>query len=157
MKSQGSPEVAIFAAGCFWRIETVFRKLPGVLHTQVGYVGGHTPNPSYQDVCTGNSGHAEAVRVTFEPHVISYKELLHTFWNCHDPSTLNRQGPDVGTQYRSAIFFLSPQQKQAAQNSKKILQEQGHVITTEITPASHFTVAEDYHQQYEEKNSFPTI
>ena len=146
-----SPQVAIFAAGCFWGVQSTFHKLPGVLHSEVGYIGGHTQNPSYEDVCSGTTGHAEAVRITFDADTLSYQELLHTFWTCHDPSTLNRQGPDIGTQYRSAIFFLSPEQEQAARHTKASLQKDGHTITTHITPATHFTRAEEYHQNYEEK------
>jgi peptide-methionine (S)-S-oxide reductase len=147
-------EKATFAAGCFWGVEATFRSLPGVSATRVGYTGGALSRPSYKDVCTDHTGHAEAVEVTYDPTKISYEELLQTFWENHDPTTLNRQGPDVGTQYRSAIFYHSPEQESAARASKERLEKSGafrRPIVTEIVPAVEFWQAEDYHQQYLEK------
>ena len=144
-------ETATFGAGCFWGVEETFRQIPGVLDTAVGYLGGHTQNPTYQDVCTDESGHAEVVQVTYDPAKVSYDQLLNTFWESHDPTTLNRQGPDIGTQYRSAIFFHSPEQERVARASKEKMQASGRFrrpIVTEITPASTFYRAEDYHQKY---------
>ena len=145
---------ATFAAGCFWGVEEAFRQLRGVLSTTVGYTGGTRANPSYKDVCTGTTGHAEAVEVEFNPDEISYLELLATFWKSHDPTTLNRQGPDVGTQYRSAIFFHDAEQETDARDSKSILEQQGifkRPIVTQIQPAGTFYRAEEYHQQYFQK------
>jgi peptide-methionine (S)-S-oxide reductase len=145
---------AIFAAGCFWGVEATFRQLPGVISTRVGYTGGKLSNPTYKDVCTDRTGHAEAVEVEYDPHQLSYEKLLDVFWENHDPTQLNRQGPDWGTQYRSAIFFTSPEQEAAAKASKKRLGESGRYrqpIVTQIVPASTFYEAEDYHQQYLEK------
>ena len=145
---------ATFAAGCFWGVEDAFRQVKGVKSTTVGYTGGTTKNPSYKDVCTGRTGHAEAVEVEFDPAQVSYLELLATFWKSHDPTTVNRQGPDVGTQYRSAIYFHDAEQEAAAHDSKAVLEKTGvfkRPIVTEITPASEFYRAEDYHQQYFEK------
>jgi peptide-methionine (S)-S-oxide reductase len=144
-------EKATFGAGCFWGVEESFRQLPGVAETEVGYLGGHTNNPSYKDVCTDETGHAEVVQVTYDPAKISYEQLLDVFWSAHDPTTLNRQGPDVGTQYRSAIFFHSPEQERVARASKERVQASGKFrrpVVTEITPASTFYRAEDYHQKY---------
>ena len=142
-------EKATFAAGCFWGVEEEFRQLKGVLSTTVGYTGGTVANPSYRDVCSGATGHAEAVEVTFDPAQITYDQLLDVFWNAHDPTTLNGQGPDVGAQYRSAIFFHTPGQEKAAQASKKRRQEKlARPIVTEIVAASLFSRAEEYHQQY---------
>lgn len=144
-------ETATFGAGCFWGVEETFRQIPGVLDTAVGYLGGHTQNPTYQDVCTDETGHAEVVQVTYDPAKVSYDQLLNTFWESHDPTTLNRQGPDIGTQYRSAIFFHSPEQERIARASKEKMQASGKFrrpIVTEITPASTFHRAEDYHQKY---------
>ena len=145
---------AIFAAGCFWGVEATFRQLPGVVSTRVGYTGGQRPNPTYKDVCTDRTGHAEAVEVDYDPSKLSYEKLLDVFWENHDPTQLNRQGPDWGTQYRSAIFFTSPAQESAAKASKERLEKSGRYnkpIVTEIVPASTFYEAEDYHQQYLEK------
>jgi peptide-methionine (S)-S-oxide reductase len=147
-------EKATFAAGCFWGVEAGLRQLPGVVSTAVGYEGGRTENPSYQDVCTDQTGHAEVVQVEFDPAKISYDELLAAFWKLHDPTQLNRQGPDVGTQYRTAIFFHTPEQRMAAQASKEALSKSGRFskpVATEIVPAQQFYKAEDYHQQYLEK------
>ena len=147
-------EKAIFAAGCFWGVEAAFRQVNGVKSTQVGYTGGSVKNPSYELVCAGRTGHAEAVEVTYDPSEVSYQQLLDVFWENHDPTTLNRQGPDIGAQYRSGIFFLTPEQEQTARASKEELQRSGKFrreIVTEITPASEFYRAEEYHQQYFEK------
>ena len=147
-------EKATFAAGCFWGVEAVFRQMEGVTATRVGYTGGDFKNPTYKDVCSGTTGHAEAVEVEYDPLKVTYEELLEVFWENHDPTTLNRQGPDVGTQYRSAVFFLTPEQEAAAKASKEKLQRNGKYkrpIVTEINPASEFYPAEDYHQQYLEK------
>jgi peptide-methionine (S)-S-oxide reductase len=145
---------ATFAAGCFWGVEAAFRKVDGVVDATVGYTGGETLNPSYEDVCRGRTGHAEAVEVQFDPARVSYDELLDIFWTLHDPTTMNRQGPDVGTQYRSAIFFHDAEQEAAATASKARLEQAGtfrRPIVTEIVPAGAFYRAEDYHQQYFEK------
>jgi len=147
-------EKATFAAGCFWGVEATFRALPGVTATRVGYTGGSTDKPTYKDVCTDRTGHAEAVEVTYDPAKTSYDELLKIFWENHDPTTLNRQGPDVGTQYRSAIFYHTPEQEAAARASKERLTQSGafrRPIVTQIVPAVEFWQAEDYHQQYLEK------
>ncbi|MBI3090989.1 MAG: peptide-methionine (S)-S-oxide reductase MsrA [Candidatus Tectomicrobia bacterium] len=147
-------EKAIFGAGCFWGVEAAFRSLRGVAATAVGYSGGHYENPTYRDVCTGRTGHAEVVEVEYDPAQVSYEDLLDLFWSIHDPTQLNRQGPDVGTQYRSVIFFQTPEQEAAARESKKRLQEAGRLarpLVTEITPASTFYRAEEYHQRYFEK------
>ena len=147
-------EIATFAAGCFWGVEAAFREVEGVSSTRVGYIGGNFDNPTYENVCSGRTGHAEAVEVTYDPDKVSYDQLLDVFWAAHDPTTLNRQGPDVGAQYRSAIFFRNPQQEAAARASKEKRQKSGkhsRDIVTEITPASQFWEAEDYHQQYLEK------
>jgi peptide-methionine (S)-S-oxide reductase len=147
-------ETATFAAGCFWGIETAFRRVPGVVSTAVGYVGGHLDSPTYQDVCSGETGHAEAVQIAFDPAKVSYDQLLDLFWEIHDPTTLNRQGPDIGSQYRSAIFFHGPDQETAARASKERQAASGRFrspIVTEIVPAATFWRAEDHHQQYFEK------
>lgn len=145
---------ATFAAGCFWGVEVAFRQIPGVTATRVGYTGGNTANPTYKDVCTDRTGHAEAVEVEYDPAKVSYEQLLNVFWENHDPTQLNRQGPDWGTQYRSAIFFHSAEQEQAAHASKQALEKQhrfNRPIVTQIVPAATFYEAEDYHQQYLEK------
>jgi peptide-methionine (S)-S-oxide reductase len=146
-------EVAEFALGCFWGAERKFWQVPGVITTAVGYEGGFTPNPTYEEVCSGRTGHAEAVRVVFDPAKVSYRALLKVFWESHDPTQGMRQGNDVGTQYRSAIFYASPEQQAAAEESRiayqKKLSEAGYAeITTQIVPAAPFYFAEDYHQQY---------
>jgi peptide-methionine (S)-S-oxide reductase len=148
-------EQATFAAGCFWGVEERFRKLPGVEDAEAGYTGGWKPDPTYHDVCTDKTGHAEAVRVTFDPEVISYEQLVTAFFAMHDPTTRDRQGPDVGKQYRSAIFTESPEQGQTARAVLADLQadrERRRPIVTEIVPATTFYRAEDYHQRYNEKN-----
>jgi len=145
---------ATFAAGCFWGVEASFRQIPGVISTRVGYTGGDFQNPTYKDVCTDRTGHAEAVEVDYDPAKVSYEDLLNVFWENHDPTQLNRQGPDFGTQYRSAIFFHSPEQEQGARASKAKLEKSGtysRPIVTQIVPATTFFEAEDYHQQYLEK------
>ena len=149
---------ATFAAGCFWHVEEIFRKTSGVKSTQVGYSDGLTKNPTYEDVCTDTTGHAEAVEVDYDPQEVSYEELLKIFWNNHNPTTLNRQGPDVGKQYRSAVFFHTPEQKKAAIEMKEKLNPIAREkfqsdIVTEIKPASDFYRAEEYHQQYFAKSS----
>lgn len=147
-------EKATFAAGCFWGVEAAFRGIAGVTGTRVGYIGGTLKNPTYQDVCGDHTGHAEAVEVVYDPARVSYEDLLKAFWENHDPTALNRQGPDVGTQYRSAIFWHSPAQEAAARASKERLEKTGayrRPIVTEIAPAAEFWQAEDYHQQYLEK------
>jgi peptide-methionine (S)-S-oxide reductase len=153
-KAIGNSTVATFGAGCFWGVEAAYRQLPGVLSTRVGYLGGTMENPTYRDVCSGRTGHAEVVEVTYDPARLSYDDLLTVFWENHDPTTLNRQGPDVGEQYRSAIFYHDDEQKAAAEASKAERDKSGRYrrpIVTEITPASAFYEAEDYHQQYLEK------
>jgi peptide-methionine (S)-S-oxide reductase len=145
---------ATFAAGCFWGVEATFRQLPGVTATRVGYTGGKTDNPTYKDVCTDSTAHAEAVEVDFDPAKISYEQLLNIFWENHDPTQVDRQGPDWGTQYRSAIFFHSPEQEREAKASKGALDKSGRYrkpIATQVVPAVTFFEAEDYHQQYLEK------
>ncbi len=146
-------EKAIFGAGCFWGIEAEFRKVEGVVEATSGYSGGLTKDPSYGDVCSGATGHAEVVEVEYDPSKVSYEELLELFWENHDPTTPNRQGPDVGTQYRSVVFFLTPEQEAAALVSKEQAQSKfKNPIVTQIKPASEFYRAEDYHQRYFEKN-----
>jgi len=154
MEKTTTVEKATFAAGCFWGVEAAFRQIKGVVSTQVGYTGGRTSNPSYEDVCTDRTGHAEAVEVTYDPARVKYDDLLNVFWTNHDPTTANRQGPDVGEQYRSAIFFHSSTQEAAAKASRAHL-EAAHrfkkPIVTQILAAGPFYRAEDYHQQYLEK------
>lgn len=147
-------EKTTFAAGCFWGIEESFRALPGVVDTAVGFMGGTTDSPSYREVCTGRTGHAEVVHLEYDPTKVSYEKLLETFWECHDPTTLNRQGPDVGSQYRSAIYFHTPAQEVAARASLERADSSGRFrrpIVTAIEPASAFWRAEEYHQRYLEK------
>lgn len=152
-----STQTAILAGGCFWCLEAVFDDLKGVQSVESGYSGGHVPNPTYKQVCTGSTGHAEVVRVTFDPQVISYRDLLRVFFAIHDPTTLNRQGNDVGTQYRSAIFYLDEEQKRAAEEVIAELtaaQLWPNPIVTEVTPFDAFYMAEDYHQEYFANNPF---
>jgi len=148
-------ERAVFAAGCFWHVEDAFSRVKGVVSTRVGYTGGHTTDPTYKQVCRGDTGHAESVEVEFDPQVITYEQLLEVFWNIHDPTTMNRQGPDVGSQYRSAVFYLTPEQKAAALASRDRMQTSGTLsgrkIVTEITQAGIFYPAEEYHQKYFQK------
>ena len=147
-------EKATFGAGCFWGVEATFRSIPGVVSTLVGYCGGKTDNPTYKDVCTDTTGHAEAVEITFDPAQLPYEQLLETFWKLHDPTTPNRQGPDVGSQYRSVIFFHSPAQEAAARATRERLDKSGkfrNPVVTQIVPAAPFYKAEDYHQRYLEK------
>ena len=148
-------EKATFGAGCFWGIEDAYRQIDGVLHTAVGFMGGNTENPTYKEVCTKTTGHAEVVHLEFDPNIVSFEKLLEVFWSVHDPTTLNRQGPDVGSQYRSAIYYHSAEQEAAACESKTQLEAASRFpnpIVTEISPATEFYIAEDYHQQYFEKN-----
>jgi len=148
-------EKALFAAGCFWGVEEAFRKIPGVVDVAVGYTGGHLESPTYKSVCGGGTGHAEAVEVVFDPGKVAYEKLLDAFWEMHDPTTMNRQGPDMGAQYRSAIFYLNDDQKRAAEVSKDALDRSGKLknpVVTEITKAGPFWRAEEYHQRYFEKN-----
>jgi len=148
-ESSNGRDVATFAGGCFWCMEAVFQRIEGVLSVTPGYSGGTTPNPTYEEVCTGETAHAEAVQVAFDPSLISYEEVLDIFWQAHDPTTLNRQGPDTGTQYRSAIFWSSDAQREAAEKSKKKAQAKWRdPIVTEVVPLEKFWVAEDYHQNY---------
>lgn len=147
-------EFATFGAGCFWGVEAAFQQVPGVLETAVGYSGGHTQNPNYRDVCTDETGHAEVVQVTFDPAKVTFAQLLDVFWKLHDPTQVNRQGPDVGTQYRTAIFFHSREQEEIAKKSRAALEASGKLrrpIATEITPAGTFYRAEEYHQKYLQK------
>ncbi len=148
-------ENAIFGAGCFWGVEAAFREIKGVNSTAVGYLGGTLENPTYEDVCSRHTGHAEVVEIDFNPAEVTYEELLEVFWKIHNPTTMNRQGPDVGSQYRSAIFYTTPEQESVAKVSKDKLENSGTLnspIVTEITAASKFYKAEDYHQQYNEKH-----
>ncbi len=148
---------ATFGAGCFWHVEDLLSKTKGVKSTQVGYTGGQLPNPTYEEVCTDKTGHAEAVEVEYDPNEISYEELLDVFWNNHNPTTLNRQGPDVGIQYRSAIFYHDEDQKEIAEKSKQSLETSGRFenpVVTEIVPAPTFYRAEEYHQKYFKKQGF---
>jgi len=147
-------EKAMFGAGCFWGVEAEFRQVKGVVATAVGYSGGTNENPTYKQVCSGNTGHAEVVQVEYDPSQVTYEELLNVFWENHDPTQMNRQGPDIGAQYRSAIYYYTPEQEAAARASKEALESSGRFrrpIVTEITPAAPFYRAEEYHQQYLEK------
>jgi len=147
-------EEATLGAGCFWCVEAVFERLPGVQSVVAGYAGGTTPNPTYEQVCTDRTGHAEVAQITFDPSKISYEKLLEVFWEAHDPTTLNRQGADVGTQYRSVIFYHDEKQKTAAEKSKQEVQKNfSDPIVTEVKPLTHFYKAENYHQEYFNKNS----
>jgi len=145
---------ATFGAGCFWGVEELFRKVDGVLSTAVGYMGGTKENPTYEEVCTDKTGHAEVVHLEYDPSVVSYERLLELFWENHNPTTLNRQGPDIGTQYRSVIFYHTPEQKESAEQSKQALEASGKwkdPIVTRIEPATTFYRAEEYHQRYLQK------
>ena len=149
--TNGKREKATFGAGCFWGVEVAFREVKGVTDAAVGYSGGNMENPTYRDVCTGRTGHAEVVEIEYDPAQVSYEELLRVFWENHDPTQLNRQGPDTGTQYRSAIFYHTEEQRKAAEESKRALEESGRFrrpVVTVIEPASEFYRAEEYHQQY---------
>lgn len=153
-EEKSDPEEAIFGAGCFWHVEEEFRKVKGVIDTEVGFAGGTVPDPSYERVCRGDTGHAEVVHIKFDPKVISYDRLLDVFWSIHDPTQLNRQGPDVGEQYRSVIFYYNEEQKKATIRSKEKLEKSGRYkkpIVTQIVPAGKFYRAEEYHQRYLEK------
>lgn len=155
MNDQNKHEVATFAAGCFWCTEAVFQRLKGVVKVENGYSGGSVPNPTYEAVCTGQTGHAECTQITFDPKIISYKELLEVFWKTHDPTTLNRQGNDIGTQYRSAIFYHNDEQKRLAEKYKRELDDAKiwkDKIVTEISEFKKFYKAEDYHQNYYNQN-----
>jgi len=148
-------EEAIFGAGCFWGVETKFGKVEGVIKTEVGYTGGSTKNPTYKDICTNTTGHAEVVKVTFDPSIVSFVELLEFFWDIHNPTTLNRQGWDIGTQYRSAVFYKNEEQQLSAIKLKEKLEISGKYkkpIVTEIVPIAEYYIAEEYHQKYDEKN-----
>jgi len=154
-KASAKREVAVLAGGCFWGMEEIIRKIPGVIETKVGYTGGNLPNPTYKLVCSGLTGHAEAVQIAFDPSKISYEEVLGYFFRMHDPTTLNRQHNDIGTQYRSAIFYQSDEQKQTAERVKERVNKSGKFkkpVVTEITKATEFFSAEDYHQKYLVKN-----
>ncbi len=151
----GEPKTAMFGAGCFWGVDAAFRKAHGVVSTEVGYAGGHTKNPRYEDVCTGQTGHAEVARTLYDPGVVTYGDLLATFWSIHDPTQKDRQGPDIGTNYRSVIFYYDPEQERLANQSKTELNRSGRFkrpVVTEIVPAGDFWRAEEYHQQYHEKH-----
>lgn len=153
--SQSENEVAVFGAGCFWCVEAIYQRVNGVVSVESGYAGGHLENPTYREVTTGRTGHAEVAKVIYDPSVISYKELLEVFWHTHDPTTLNRQGADVGPQYRSAIFYLNEAQKEIAEESLKETDRSGlwgAPIVTEITPLTNYSTAEDYHQNYFNNN-----
>jgi peptide-methionine (S)-S-oxide reductase len=156
-KQSDRTEIATLAGGCFWCLEAVYDRLEGVTGVESGYMGGHTPNPTYKRVCDGDTGHAEVVRVTYDPDVVSYRELLEVFFSIHDPTTLNRQGNDVGTQYRSAIFYHSPAQKAEAEKiigeltGEKVFRDP---IVTDVVPAAEFYMAEGYHQEYFENNPY---
>lgn len=151
----GKVEAAVFGAGCFWGVESTFRALPGVLSTSVGYAGGHLDNPTYHDVCSDETGHAEVVKIEFDPDEISFEELLETFYKSHNPTTLNRQGPDFGSQYRSVVFYQNEAQRATAEAVKQRVDASGRwggrPVVTQIVPAAKYYPAEDYHQQYNEK------
>lgn len=148
-------DTAIFGAGCFWCVEAVFQELKGVISVSSGYMGGKVKNPTYKEVCSGLTGHAEVCRIIYDPNIIEYKDLLEAFWQSHDPTTLNRQGADTGTQYRSVVFYLNEEQMKAAAFYKQKLNDEnafGKQVVTEISPSSDFYVAEDYHQNYYNEN-----
>lgn len=153
--SNATTKEATFAAGCFWGVEDIFRALPGVLDTEVGYTGGTLPNPTYEMVCTDTTGHAEAVKVTYDPSQISYEKLLEVFWSNHNPTTRNQQGPDIGTQYRSVIYYHDDEQKKLAEKTRDAVDKSGkwkNPVVTQVLPATDFYRAEEYHQQYLLKN-----
>ena len=150
MKNQSTNE-AMFGAGCFWGVQYEFDQIKGIIETQVGYAGGHTENPTYKEVCTDKTGHAEVVHLTYDPQLVTYEQLLDEFFEMHDPTTMNRQGPDVGSQYRSIIFYYDDEQKELAEKIKEMLIKSGKKIVTEIVGASQFYKAEEYHQKYFEK------
>lgn len=157
-EQEGVMEKATFAAGCFWGVESAFRTVDGVVDAQVGYIGGANEDPSYRDVCSGQTGHAEALEITFDPSKITFEQLVELFWRVHNPTQVNRQGPDIGTQYRSSIFYHSEEQKVAAEKSKAALEasrKHNHPIATEVVPTAPFYRAEEYHQRYFEKNGGP--
>lgn len=157
---KSSTHVAMFGAGCFWGVESAFEKIPGVLSTKAGFMGGHVKNPTYEQVCAHTTGHAEVVRIEYDPSKVTYEKLLETFWSIHDPTTLNRQGPDVGDQYRSVIFYATPEEKKAAETLKGKLEKSGKFkkkIVTEISPSKEFYQAEDYHQKYYEKRGIKPV
>jgi peptide-methionine (S)-S-oxide reductase len=157
MQQPSQTEVVTLAGGCFWCLEAVYDQLRGVIGVESGYSNGHVANPTYRQVCGGNTGHAEVVRVTFDPSVVSFRELLEIFFTIHDPTTLNRQGADIGTQYRSAIFYHSPEQERVAHEVIDELNKEklwNNPIVTEVTPVSNFSVAEDYHQEYFANNAY---
>ncbi len=146
-------EIAVFAAGCFWGVEAAYQKIEGIQKTQVGYAGGHTENPTYEQVCTGQTGHAEVVLLEFDPKIVSYEKLLNLFWELHDPTQLNKQGPDIGTQYRSEIFTTSDEQILTAnQNQETSQTKYSKPIVTKISPLTNYFAAEEYHQKYFDKN-----
>jgi peptide-methionine (S)-S-oxide reductase len=150
-------EIATFGAGCFWGVQAKFQEVKGVVNTAVGYMGGHLENPSYEDVCTDKTGHSEVVQIEYDPDIVSYEELLELFWDIHDPTQLNRQGPDIGTQYKSVIFYHDEKQRISAEKSKEKLDNSGRFnkpVVTEITKEKEFYKAEDYHQNYLKKNRF---
>lgn len=154
-RTESETEVAVFGAGCFWCVEAIYQRVSGVIDIESGYAGGHVENPTYNQVVSGRTGHAEVVRIEFDPEIISYEELLEVFWHTHDPTTLNRQGADVGTQYRSAIFYLSPEQRDTALKSLQKTNDSdlwSDEIVTEVTPLSNYSTAEDYHQNYFNNN-----
>jgi peptide-methionine (S)-S-oxide reductase len=153
--SEGHLKKAAFAAGCFWGVESAFRDIAGVIDAEVGYMGGNVDSPTYKLVCTNTTGHAETIEITYHPKLVNYEDLLDAFWNMHDPTQLNRQGVDIGTQYRSVIFYYDEEQKAAATRAKDMLQASGKYkkpVVTEIVPAGKFWRAEAYHQRYNEKN-----
>ena len=151
-------EKALFGAGCFWGVEEFFRKLPGIIDTEVGYTGGNTVNPTYETVCNDNTNHVEVVLMEYDKNIITFENLVKHFWKCHDPTTLNKQGPDIGTQYRSAIFYFNEIQKKIAENSKeKYSKENNLIIVTEITKAKDYYRAEEYHQKYIQKTGLHCV
>lgn len=155
MKNDRDLQVAVFGAGCFWCVEAIYQRVNGVIEVESGYAGGDVENPTYEQVITGRTGHAEVAKLTFDPEIISYEEILEVFWHTHDPTTLNRQGADVGTQYRSAIFYLTPDQRDIALESLRRTNDSDlwdDPIVTEVTPLTNYSIAEDYHQNYYNNN-----